>query len=382
MPEINLDDLMKKANASPESEPSESKELALVNKALAQLTPEDEKQIAAIRDNIDLTDTKLSLQYGNAAQKNIADFSNSILSTVRGRDNKELGELLNSLAGKVKSIEKKDDGFLSGLPILGSLLAKKNEIADSYKTVEAQVDTISAGLENQKMELMKDIVIFDELYDKNLDYFKKLQLYIEAGEEKLMEMREETLPRLQKQAEEANNPMAVQVVKDFGESVNRFEKRVHDLKISKVIAIQTAPQIRLIQSNDKMLVDRIQNAIYNTIPLWKSRMVLALGLARQREALEMQRAVTEATNDLIRKNAEMLKQNTIETVTENERGMVDIETLKKANEELISTVQEAIRIQQEGRKKRQAAEQEMIQIENRLQDALWQGTGRNSSEKQ
>jgi uncharacterized protein YaaN involved in tellurite resistance len=232
------------------------------------------------------------------------------------------------------------------------------------------------------MELMKDIVIFDELYDKNLDYFKKLQLYIEAGEEKLVEMREETLPRLQKQAEEANNPMAVQVVKDFGESVNRFEKRVHDLKISKVIAIQTAPQIRLIQSNDKMLVDRIQNAIYNTIPLWKSRMVLALGLARQREALEMQRAVTEATNDLIRKNAEMLKQNTIETVTENERGMVDIETLKKANEELISTVQEAIRIQQEGRKKRQAAEQEMIQIENRLQDALWQGTGRNSSEKQ
>ena len=382
MPEINLDDLMKKANASPESEPSESKELALVNKALAQLTPEDEKQIAAIRDNIDLTDTKLSLQYGNAAQKNIADFSNSILSTVRGRDNKELGELLNSLAGKVKSIEKKDDGFLSGLPILGSLLAKKNEIADSYKTVESQVDTISAGLENQKMELMKDIVIFDELYDKNLDYFKKLQLYIEAGEEKLMEMREETLPRLRKQAEEANNPMAVQVVKDFGESVNRFEKRVHDLKISKVIAIQTAPQIRLIQSNDKMLVDRIQNAIYNTIPLWKSRMVLALGLARQREALEMQRAVTEATNDLIRKNAEMLKQNTIETVTENERGMVDIETLKKANEELISTVQEAIRIQQEGRKKRQAAEQEMIQIENRLQDALWQGTGRNSSEKQ
>jgi len=382
MPEINLDDLMKKANASPESEPSESKELALVNKALSQLTPEDEKQIAAIRDNIDLTDTKLSLQYGNAAQKNIADFSNSILSTVRGRDNKELGELLNSLAGKVKSIEKKDDGFLSGLPILGSLLAKKNEIADSYKTVEAQVDTISAGLENQKMELMKDIVIFDELYDKNLDYFKKLQLYIEAGEEKLVEMREETLPRLQKQAEEANNPMAVQVVKDFGESVNRFEKRVHDLKISKVIAIQTAPQIRLIQSNDKMLVDRIQNAIYNTIPLWKSRMVLALGLARQREALEMQRAVTEATNDLIRKNAEMLKQNTIETVTENERGMVDVETLKKANEELISTVQEAIRIQQEGRKKRQAAEQEMIQIENRLQDALWQGTGRNSSEKQ
>lgn len=382
MPEINLDDLMKKANASPESEPSESKELALVNKALSQLTPEDEKQIAAIRDNIDLTDTKLSLQYGNAAQKNIADFSNSILSTVRGRDNKELGELLNSLAGKVKSIEKKDDGFLSGLPILGSLLAKKNEIADSYKTVEAQVDTISAGLENQKMELMKDIVIFDELYDKNLDYFKKLQLYIEAGEEKLMEMREETLPRLQKQAEEANNPMAVQVVKDFGESVNRFEKRVHDLKISKVIAIQTAPQIRLIQSNDKMLVDRIQNAIYNTIPLWKSRMVLALGLARQREALEMQRAVTEATNDLIRKNAEMLKQNTIETVTENERGMVDVEILKKANEELISTVQEAIRIQQEGRKKRQAAEQEMIQIENRLQDALWQGTGRNSSEKQ
>ncbi|MEE3453718.1 toxic anion resistance protein [Dialister sp.] len=382
MAEINLEDLMKKAAAPSEGESAESKELALVNKALSTLTPEEEKKIAEIRENIDLTDSQLSLQYGNAAQKNIADFSNSILSTVRGRDNKELGELLNSLAGKVKAIEDKDQGFLSSLPILGSLLAKKNELSNSYKTVEAQVDTISAGLENQKMELMKDIVIFDELYDKNLDYFKNLQLYIEAGEEKLVEMREETLPRLRKQAEEANNPMAVQVVKDFGESVNRFEKRVHDLKISKVIAIQTAPQIRLIQSNDKMLVDRIQNAIYNTIPLWKSRMVLALGLARQREALEMQRAVTEATNDLIRKNAEMLKQNTIETVTENERSMVDIETLKKANEELISTVQEAIRIQQEGRKKRQAAEQEMIQIENRLQDALWQGTGKISAEKQ
>lgn len=382
MAEINLEDLMKKAAAPSEGESAESKELALVNKALSTLTPEEEKKIAEIRENIDLTDSQLSLQYGNAAQKNIADFSNSILSTVRGRDNKELGELLNSLAGKVKAIEDKDQGFLSSLPILGSLLAKKNELSNSYKTVEAQVDTISAGLENQRMELMKDIVIFDELYDKNLDYFKNLQLYIEAGEEKLVEMREETLPRLRKQAEEANNPMAVQVVKDFGESVNRFEKRVHDLKISKVIAIQTAPQIRLIQSNDKMLVDRIQNAIYNTIPLWKSRMVLALGLARQREALEMQRAVTEATNDLIRKNAEMLKQNTIETVTENERSMVDIETLKKANEELISTVQEAIRIQQEGRKKRQAAEQEMIQIENRLQDALWQGTGKISAEKQ
>lgn len=374
MATVTLDDLMKKSNPSISLEINEEKELANMSKSIASFTPEEEKQIASIKDSIDLTNSKQSLQFGNAAQKNIADFSTSILSSIRGKDNKEVGELLKSITTQVKSVEKKNNGFLSSIPFFKAIINKKDEIVSNYKTVESQVDSISAELENQKVQLLKDIVIFDDLYKKNIEYFKNLQLYIEAGEEKLVELHDVTIPELRKQAQESNNMMSIQVVKDFEESVNRFEKQIYNLKISKTLSIQTAPQIRLIQSNDKMLVDKIQNTIYNTIPLWKNRMVIALGLAKQREALEMQRAVTDATNELIRKNAEMLKQNTIETVTENERGMVDIETLKKANEDLIYTIQEAIRIQQEGRKKRKAAEQEMIQIENKLRDTLWNST--------
>ena len=217
---------------------------------------------------------------------------------------------------------------------------------------------------------MKDIVLFDNLYQKNLAYFKELQLYIQAGEEKLTEMRNQVLPKLRMDAANSTDPMAAQVVSDFESNVDRFEKKIHDLKISKTIAIQTAPQLRLIQNNDKILVERVQGAIYNAIPLWKNQIVIALGLSRQQNVLKMQQAVSDTTNELLRKNAEMLKLNTIETAKENNRSIVDMETVKKVNEDLVTTLTETLKIQQEGRIARQNAQQELATIENQLKQVL------------
>ena len=254
-------------------------------------------------------------------------------------------------------------------------------LKESYTTLAVQIDKIQAGLDKQKMVLMKDVAMFDGLFEKNLEYFKQLQLYIQAGEEKLQELNEVTIPKLEADAQLSDNPMAHQVVQDFKNSVIQFEKKVHDLKLSKMIAIQTAPQIRIIQNNDKILVDRIQTAIYNTIPLWKNQMVLALGLGRQQEALKMQQAVSETTNELLKRNAALLKQNSHETAVENERAIVDIETIKQVNEDLIATIEDTIRIQSEGRQKRQAAEQELLQIEGKLKDALLKSAGRVEEQK-
>ncbi len=220
------------------------------------------------------------------------------------------------------------------------------------------------------MEMLKDIGILDSLYEKNLNYFRQLQVYITAGQEKLDELREKTIPSLRAEAEKSGDPMHAQLVRDFEDLVNQFEKKLYDLKTSKTIAIQTAPQIRLIQNNDKLLADKIQTAIQETIPLWKSQMVMALGLYRQQEALRLQRNVTETTNAMLLKNSEKLKQNTLDVAKESERGIVDIETLKKANQNLISTINEAVRIQKEGHEKRAAAEQELLKIESEIRRTL------------
>ena len=222
------------------------------------------------------------------------------------------------------------------------------------------------------MQMLKDIGMFDSLYEKNLDYFRRLQVYITAGEEKLEELREKTIPSLRAEAQQSGDPMHAQLVRDFEDSVNQFEKKVHDLKTSKTIAIQTAPQIKLIQNNDKMLADKIQTAIQETIPLWKSQMVMALGMYRQQETLKLQRSVTDTTNSLLMKNSEILKQNTIDVAKESERGLVDIEALKKANQNLVSTMNEAVRIQKEGHEKRMAAEQELLKIEEEIRQTLLQ----------
>ena len=383
MADINLNDLLEKRQA--ESQPAvpvvdQGHEVAQFNAQVESLTPEERQQIDTIKDSIDLVNSNAIVQYGSGAQKNIANFSNSVLSTVKSTDPAVAGDLLNDLVKRVKAFEDENDedkGFFASLPVVGSLFKKGEALTKSYTTLAAQIDKIQAGLDNQKMTLMKDIAMFDGLYDKNLEYFKQLQLYIQAGEEKIQELNQTTIPKLEAQAQVSDNPMAVQVVQDFKDAVSRFEKKVHDLKISKTIAIQTAPQIRIIQPHDKILVDRIQSAIYNTIPLWKNQMVLALGLGRQKEALEMQQAVSNTTNELLKRNAAMLKQNSHDTAVENERSIVDIETVKQVNEDLISTIEDTLRIQQEGRQKRQAAEAELVQIEDRLREALLKGAGHN-----
>ena len=383
MADINLDDLMaqssannSKSNEKPK-EVSTEVELVKVTQQVETLTPAEKQKVQSIKDGINLMDSSTPLTFGAPAQKEIAQFSDAILSKVRTKDSGEVGDLLNNLVAKVKGFdvtEKKS--FVSKIPILGSLVDKGENLMQGYEKLSTQVEKIQRGLENSKLKLLEDVQMFDTLYEKNLDYFKELQLYIQAGEEKLDEMRTVTLPKLKSQAAAKNDPMAVQVVADFEQSVDRFEKKVHDLKLSKTIAIQTAPQIRLIQNNDKVLIDRVQSAIYHTIPLWKNQMVIALGLTRQQEVIQMQRAVSDATNDLLRRNAEMLKQNTVDTAKENERGVVDIETVKKVNEDLISTIEETVKIQQEGRAKRAAAEKELVAIEGKLKDALLRNSNR------
>ncbi len=376
MADINLEDLMaqKKAASSQENSlvPVEPKiELEKVTKQVENLSPAELQKVQSIKDNINLTDSSTALTFGAPAQKEIAQFSDSILNKVRTKDSGQVGELLTDLVSKVKGFDvTQKKSFVSKIPIIGSLVDKAEDIKQGYEKLSTHVERIQSGLEKSKVQMMEDIAMFDTLYEKNLTYFKELQLYIRAGEEKLDEMRMTTLPKLRAQASESGDPMAVQVVNDFEQSVDRFEKKIHDLKLSKTLAIQTAPQIRLIQNNDRVLIDRVQSAIYHTIPLWKNQMVIALGLTRQEEVIKMQQAVSDATNDLLRRNAEMLKQNSIETAKANERGIVDIDTVKKVNEDLISTIEETVRIQQEGRQKRAAAEQELIAIEGKLKDTL------------
>ena len=375
MAEINLDDLLsKRAQQSQEKalEVAPEKELERIKQAVEELTPVERAEVEKIKEGLDLTDSAAIIDFGTAAQKNIAEFSDSILCNVRAKDSGYVGELLGELLTNVKSFEPKssDGGFLKKLPLVSSLVGKAETMMQGYEKVSAQVEKVKTSLQKARMLMMKDVTMLDGLFAKNLEYFKTLELYIRAGEEKMQEMRETTLPKLRAQAAASSDPMAAQVVSDFESSVERFEKKVHDLKISKTISIQTAPQIRLIQNNDKILIDRVQSAIYNSIPLWKNQMVIALGLANQKKVLEMQHSVNEMTNDLLKKNAEMLKIGTIETAKENERSIVDIETVRKVNDDLVTTIEETLKIQQDGRAKRRAAEAELVELESRLKKAL------------
>ena len=375
MAEINLDDLLSKRVQQPQEKALEiapEKELERIAQEVEELTPAERAEVEKIKEGLDLTDSAAIIDFGTAAQKNIADFSDSILCNVRAKDSGYVGELLGELLTNVKSFEPKssDGGFLKKLPLVSSLVGKAETMMQGYEKVSVQVEKVKTSLQKARMLMMKDVTMLDTLFAKNLEYFKTLELYIRAGEEKMQEMREVTLPKLRAQAAASSDPMAAQVVSDFESSVERFEKKVHDLKISKTISIQTAPQIRLIQNNDKVLIDRVQSAIYNSIPLWKNQMVIALGLANQKKVLEMQHSVNEMTNDLLKKNAEMLKIGTIETAKENERSIVDIETVRKVNDDLVTTIEETLKIQQDGRAKRRAAEAELVELESRLKKAL------------
>lgn len=373
--EITLDALTKrKAEAqSPQVETAPTPaQTDAVRRAVEALTPEERTKAEEIKNGIDLMDSQTAILYGVGAQRNLAEFSDNILANVRNKDTGYVGDLMGELVEKVRDVgvDEAEGGVLDKLPFLRSAARAVRRLLARYEKIEVQIDRIQRDLEEARMQMLKDIAMFDGLYEKNLEYFRGLQVYIVAGEEKLRETREETLPRLRAEAQAKGDPMSAQVVRDFEDTVDRFEKKLHDLKLSKSIAIQTAPQIRLIQNNDKLLVDKIQTAILSTIPLWKGQIVIALGLARQQSALQMQRSVTDTTNELLQKNAELLKQNSLDVARESERGIVDLETLKKVNDDLISTIEETIQIQREGRAARQSAEAELAGIEQKLKDAL------------
>lgn len=373
MSEISLEDLMNARKQADTVAPAvdRQQEIMDVTARTEALTPAERRQVDEIKEKIDLMSSGSTLQFGTAAQKNMADFSDNLLSQVRTKDSGQVGELLTELSGKINEFSRSDSGsFVKKLPLIGSLVGKGENMLSSYEKLSAKVEKIRSELEKSKTTMMKDIMLFDALYQKNLEYFKQLELYIQAGEEKLQEMRSSILPKLHADAAASADPMAGQVVSDFESNVDRFEKKVHDLKISKTIAIQTAPQLRLIQNNDKILVERVQTAIYNAIPLWKNQLVIALGLTRQQNVLKMQQAVSETTNELLKRNAEMLKITSAETARENNRSIVDIETVKKVNDDLIATIEETLKLQQEGRQARQNAEQELVQIEDRLKQTL------------
>ncbi len=338
------------------------------------LTPEERKKVNAIKESLDLTDSQACIQYGTGAQRNISDFSESILSAVRNKDSGYVGELLSQILSNVKDLEVDDpgnsQGFLDKLPFFKNMKNSVDRLVTRYEKVQVQIDRIEAELDKARMSMLKDIGMFDVMYEKNLEYFHELNLYIAAGEEKIQELRGTDIPRLRAEAVSSADPMASQLVRDFEENVNRFEKKIHDLKLSRTISIQTAPQIRLIQNNDKLLVDRIQTAVLNTIPIWKSQIVIALGLGKQQKVLALNREISNTTNELLMRNAELLKTNTIETAKESERSVIDMETLAKTNASLIETIRETIKIQKEAREKRLESEKELVRLETELKDVL------------
>ena len=374
MSEVSLDALLASKDVSTDNE--KNNELMPVSDNIPDLSKQsfseqDKLQIAKIKDEIDFMHNTDVLQYGSEAQGNISRFSDQILENVRAKDSGHVGELLSSLTSKVEEFnEPASKKLVRSIPLVGRLVGKVDDVVNRYDKLSVQVSKISSELDASRTEMMKDIVLLDNMYHKNVEYFKTLCIYIEAGKQKIKEANEVTLPRLRSEASQSSNPLAMQVVSDFEETVARFEKKVHDLELSRTIALQTAPQIRLIQNNDKTLVERVNSTILNTIPLWKNQMVIALGLVNQQKALQMQKQVADATNNLLRKNAEMLKQNTLDTAKENERGIVDVATIEEVNNRLIETVHEVLKIQQEGRAQRQKAEGELLRIEENLKNTL------------
>ena len=337
------------------------------------LTEEEKKAIDDFVAKVDLTDSVQVLQFGSSAQNKISSFSDSVLENVKTKNTGEAGELLSSLVAEVKGFDADIPDTMNPKGIQGIFFNAKKQIDKliaKYSKVETNIDKIEKQLETQKIKMLKDITIFDTMYEKNLEYFKELSLYIIAGERKLEELKTDTLPALQKKAEETGDQADVQKVNDMVNTINRFEKKLYDLKTTRIISIQMAPQIRLIQNNDSELVEKIQSSLINTIPLWKNQIVIALGLANSKSALGVQKAVTDTTNDLLQKNSEMLKQGTIEIAEESEKAIVNVETLQKTNRDIIETLDKVLEIHENGRAKRVEAEQELVNIEQELKDKL------------
>ena len=337
------------------------------------LTEEEKRAIDEFNSKIDLLDSTQVLQYGAKAQSKISQFSDSVLESVKTKNTGEVGNLLANLVGEIKSFDTDValEGNVKGIAKLFRGAKKQLDIITAkYSKIETNIDRIEKNLEGHKLQMLKDITIFDTMYDKNLEYFKELSLYIIAGERKLEELRNTVLPELINKAKESGEQIDAQKVQDLENMINRFEKKIYDLKTTRVIAIQMAPQIRMLQSNESELVEKIQSSITNTIPLWKNQMVLALGINNAKQALGAQKAVTDLTNDMLKKNSELLKQGSIQIAEESERAIVDIETLQKTNRDIIETLDKVIEIHENGRAKRMEAEKELENIEKELKDKM------------
>ena len=355
----------------PKAEVTVQPEVEAVKKEMEQtvLSPEEQQMVDSFAKKIDIENTSQILQYGAGTQKKMADFSDAALENVRTQDLGEVGDLITQVVGELRDFDaaEEEKGFLGFFKKQGS---KIENMKNRYAKAEVNVQKITTSLQDHQMRLMKDSAVLEKMYAQNLNYYKELTMYILAGKQKLQEVREGKLKDLEAKAAVSGLPEDAQEAKDLDSKCNRFEKKLHDLELTRTISLQTAPQIRLVQNNDTLMVEKIQTTIVNTIPLWKSQMVLALGIAHSTEAAQAQRQVTDLTNELLKKNAEALHLASTETARESERGIVDIETLKQTNQELIATLDDVMNIQKEGRAKRAQAELEMRKMEEDLKNKL------------
>ena len=358
--EPDLGELEKKEEVIPQKQ--------LQKEEVPVLTTEEQKMVNDFAAKIDIENTNQILQYGAGTQKKMADFSDTALENVKTQDLGEIGELISNVVGELKDFDVQEEGKFFGF--FRKQTSKIENLKNKYDKAQVNVEKITDSLQQHQVRLMKDSAMLDKMYEQNLNYFKELTMYILAGKKKLEETRNGKLAEMKNKAALSGLPEDAQAARDLDEKCSRFEKKLHDLELTRTIAMQTAPQIRLIQNNDTVMVEKIQTTIVNTIPLWKSQMVLALGIAHSAEAAQAQRQVTDITNELLRKNAETLHMATVETAKESERGIVDLETLQKTNADLIQTLDDVMRIQMEGRQKRQAAEMEMHRMEEELKRKL------------
>ena len=344
---------------------SEQKE---TTNSLSRFTPDEIRQIEAVADKIDITDSNAVLSYGASAQRKVSDFADGALQSVRGKDMGETGQVLTSLIVELKHNGEEKQGIFNKL--FGSAEKNFEKLKAQYSSTEANVDRLVKILEGHEEQLLKDIVQLDKLYDKNKLYFKEVSMYIEAGKMRLEKARNEELPALQAKANETNAPEDVQAAQDFADMITRFEKKLYDLELSRTVCLQAAPEIRMVQNSDQIMSEKIHSTIINVIPMWKTQMVLALNNYHTQKEIEAQNAVTEATNEMLRKNAEALHQSTVETAKASERGIVDIETLQHTNQQLISALDEIQQIQADGKIARANAEKELAKIEQELKDKM------------
>ena len=373
VPELTLDPSAPATPAAPAAEPEKpTAEPVKLDDSL--LSDAEKKAVEDFAKKIDITDSNMILQYGAAAQKNVAGFSENALNSVRTKDLGEVGKSLSELVVELKGFgeEEEKKGLFGLFKKTGS---KLEAMKAQYAKVESNVDKIARELEQHQVTLLKDVAMLDQMYELNLKYYKELTMYILAGKKKLEQVRSQDLPALKTKAEQTGAQEDAQAYNDLAQMCERFEKKLHDLELTRIISVQMGPQTRLIQNNDTLMVEKIQSSLVNTIPLWKSQMVLALGLEHSRQATAAQSAVTEMTNELLKKNADMLKMGTVETAKEAERSVVDIETLQHTNQQLISTLDEVLNIQKEGAAKRKAAEAELGRIEGELKQKLMELRG-------